>query len=205
LHSYNNRAPISKVIGYLPSNIPRILINRTIVHPKHSSDEDNLHESEFRDGYVFDAYLLGYCDEVTRVLEKLLFPASVTQMRIGSEAPEKTKNVCKLLATLQDGDDEFSASDWKAATKVPFERVFLFPGAQTPVKDDISYGRSFEEPACREVVFCDGCAKKVIGTVQKCVLCFDYDLCQGCYPALSKTHYDGKHQFVAEFTAGEKD
>lgn len=69
---------MSKVIGYMPSNIPRILINRTIVHPKTSSkaaqrretshdscDDDSEDDIDFRDGYMFDACLLGFCDDVS--------------------------------------------------------------------------------------------------------------------------------------------
>jgi hypothetical protein len=89
------------------------------------------------------------------------------------------------------------------------ERVFLFPGAQTPpTKDDKNLGgKDLEEPMYREVVYCDGCSEKIIGTIQKCVMCFDYDLCQKCYPKLSKSHYDGTHHFIAEIstTTCEKD
>jgi hypothetical protein len=47
----------------LPPNIPRILINRTIVHPAKSSlsqDEDDEEDVDFREDDVFDAYLLGF-------------------------------------------------------------------------------------------------------------------------------------------------
>jgi Zinc finger, ZZ type len=195
------------VVGYLPNNIPRILINRTIVHPKHSYDDENVgntHEADFRDGYVFDAYLLGYCDDINRVLATLLFDTTQRSKSSRGHATSKIDKLnCKLLATLQGDDEEFNANDWMAATKVPYERVFLFPGAQTPVVDYVNNRKDFNEPLCREVVFCDGCAKKVVGKVQKCVLCFDYDLCLVCYPSHSKTHYEGKHRFVTELTALE--
>jgi NAD-dependent SIR2 family protein deacetylase len=106
-------APISKVVGYLPPNIPRILINQTVVYPTTSStntsstkttttttiqrssstlkggrhrgvveaglsnkpfhDGDSNEEIEFRHNYAFDAYLLGYCDDITQALSKKLF------------------------------------------------------------------------------------------------------------------------------------
>lgn len=242
------RAPISKVVGYLPPNIPRILINRTIVHPKHSVDENtttntttstggpNTAEKDFRDGYVFDAYLLGNCDDVTRVLGKLLFPAPSTTNQNTRHPTEKEMmtttspktTIGRLLATLPDDDEEFSSRDWKAATNVPFDRVFLFPGAQTTpcnnnnnnnstmttTLNDVTYNnnnnnskhsdditnkyKTFEEPLYREVVYCDGCGERIVGTIQKCVTCFDYDLCSKCFPKQSETHYNGKHHFVPE-------
>ena len=91
------------------------------------------------------------------------------------------------------------------STKVPHDRVFLFPGAQissssssSSIDDTNKCKKVVEEPLYREVVYCDGCSSRIMGIVQKCVSCFDYDLCQQCYPKLSKTHHDGKHHFVAE-------
>ena len=224
-------APMSKVIGYLPANIPRILINRTIVHPKTSnidrassdSGSEDDEDKEFRDDYVFDAYLLGFCDDVTRVLAKKLFNSE-------SEGQEDNQTHCQLLATLRETnaekrkgeetnrDDEndddsatepvaFKAHDW-AFCKLPEERVVLFPGAE-PSKGN-GYGDDRDEDensevTFREVAHCDGCTKRIVGTIQKCVDCFDYDLCQKCYPKLSKSHCNGEHVFAAEPAAVVKD
>lgn len=231
LHNFS--APISKVIGYLPGNIPRILINRAIVHPPKSNveasddnDSDDDEERDFRDDYVFDAYLLGYCDDVTRLLAKNLFS---TDTRDGEgDKPEEKQTFCQLLSTVRernsskveldgaasengenddDADDEqsvepemFKAEDW-AFCKVPEERVVLFHGAE-PSRGS-GYGYDGEEDANSEVTFrevaqCDGCSKRIEGIIQKCVDCFDYDLCQKCYPKISKTHYNGEHVFAAE-------
>ena len=233
-------APMSKVIGYMPANIPRILINRTIVHPKTStvekssdSDDDDDEDRDFRDDYVFDAYLLGYCDDVTRVLAKKLF---ATDTRDGTTElnNEKNQTFCQLLATVrqrgadkstsddhsahndEDEDDNndhnnsdddsvqppemFKAEDWSFC-KVPEERVVLFPGAEpsagTGYGDD-GMEDDNSEMTFREIAHCDGCAKRIEGTIQKCVDCFDYDLCQKCFPKLSKSHYNGQHLFAAE-------
>jgi Zinc finger, ZZ type len=194
-----NSAPISKVIGYLPKNIPRILINRTIAHPPEQIDEEedesdgDDEDSEFREDYVFDAYLLGFCDDVTRALGKKLFSESDNSS--SGPANDMQMEEGELLASiLQDSEVDsataYSADDW-AAVAVPTERVFLFPGAEAPS------GMSEEVPF-REIAHCDGCSKEIEGTIQKCVVCFDYDLCQVCFPVLSKTHYDGKHHFAAE-------
>lgn len=215
---------MSKVIGYLPANIPRILINRNIVHPKtgkadseEAGDDDS--DEDFREGYIFDAYLLGFCDDITRTLARNLF-ASARDRTTQARVPKRTH--CQLLATVRrraaekiEGDDDDSdacedddgtelvahkADDWSFCN-LPDDRIVLFPGAE-PSKGN-SYGDDGEEDANSEVTFreiahCDGCSKRIIGTIQKCVECFDYDLCQRCFPKLSKTHYDGAHAFAAE-------
>jgi hypothetical protein len=173
-------APISKVIGYLPPGIPRILINRTIVHPAHEHDEDDDREKDFRTNYTFDSYLLGFCDDVARILAKQLFTSEVESYTDG-----------KLLASLEEKDEHYKAEDWRSCT-VPQQRIFLFPGAQAPCNDDESV------LTYREVAQCDGCSERIAGTIRKCISCFDYDLCSSCYPELSKTHGDGKHQFLEE-------
>jgi hypothetical protein len=131
--------------------------------------------------------LLGFCDDVTRALGKELFSAS-------SETPVEAKEG-KVLAALSDEDELYDAEDWKS-TGVPPERVFLFPGAQASSGKDAS-----SDPSYQEVAHCDGCSKRIVGTIRKCVACFDYDLCTKCFPALSKMHYDGKHHFAAEAAA----
>ncbi|CAB9509352.1 dependent histone deacetylase SIR2 [Seminavis robusta] len=223
-------APMSKVIGYMPANIPRILINRTIVHPKSSNSEtENLGkhgsgsddaDKDFRDAYVFDAYMLGYCDDVTRLLAKRLFSADVSDM------DETNKQSCEILsrvrerAALKNGDDDIDnptatagpddeedeeleahkAEDWSFCT-VPEDRVVLFPGAD-PSKggygDDGDEDDNNSDVTFREVAHCDGCTKRIEGTIHKCEECFDYDLCQKCFPKLSRTHYKGEHTFAAE-------
>lgn len=176
-------APISKVIDYLPKNIPRILINRTIVHPPESVEdgEDDNESDDFRKNYVFDAYLLGDCDVVTQALSRDLFNPL--------EAIHPPPAAAQLLTTLLEASPVAQA-EWKSA-RVPAERVFVFPGAQAPP--------STEPPTWRERAHCDGCTKPITtGIIQKCAVCFDYDLCPDCYPTLSKTHYNGEHAFAAE-------
>lgn len=187
-------APISKVIEFLPPGIPRILINRTVVHPSTRSADSTEEDKEPRDSYVFDAYLLGFCDDVTRCLAKKLFKDDSPQASV--ENNKKRRNAVnpagRLLSTVLKGEDnEYSAEDWESLT-VPPERVLLFPGAQA------AYGDGAEEPTYREIAHCDGCSKRIKGTIQKCVACFDYDLCPKCFPHLSKLHYDGTHTFSAE-------
>jgi hypothetical protein len=218
-------APISKVIEYLPCNIPRILINRTIVHPattpaSHQTPDDDNDEDEykdFRDNYVFDAYLLGYCDDVTRALARRLFNDTTSnskeivlktvdnkkKRRITSSTEQDIRGSVQnqycaglLTSVLEGKEDNWNAEEWSSCNvDVPTERVLLFPGALAS-RDDTS-----SEMDYREIAHCDGCSKRIHGIIEKCVNCFDFDLCQTCFPSLSKTHFDGTHSFSAENAA----
>jgi NAD-dependent SIR2 family protein deacetylase len=178
-------APISKVIGYLPPGIPRILINRTIVHTTEKDENENKEEKDFREEYVFDAYLLGFCDDVTRALAKQLFSD------VNSE-PHPPLDDGRLLSTLKQSDRIFNLAEWDSV-RVPKDRVFLFPGAQPPAIDDEA-----SEIEYKEVAHCDGCSKRIKGMIKKCSICFDYDLCSACFPSLSQTHHEGSHPFYEE-------
>lgn len=197
--------PISKVISYLRPDIPRILINRSIVHPRHSllDDEKSLdsQKCEFRTDYVFDAYLLGFCDDVTRALGNMLFPKPYQEGDCSASVTSVKNSMVTegyLLKSLMDhaSDDRegvFLPSDW-SSVKVPHDRVFLFPGAEAPSGDhdnssDVTY---------REIAHCDSCSIRIEGTIFKCNHCFDFDLCSDCYPIVSKIHVDGKHSFSVE-------
>jgi NAD-dependent SIR2 family protein deacetylase len=173
-------APMSKVISYLPPSVPRILINRNVVNPPSAvanDDDEEEEEEEFRDNYTFDAYLLGFCDDVTR--------AVVKEMKTKSGKSEEGK----LLAVLQEDDSIFSVEDWQSTT-IPHDRILLFPGAMHKCDDDdLTY---------TEVAHCDGCEEEIVGQIYKCIQCFDYDLCAMCYPKLAKTHHDGKHAFTSD-------
>ncbi|KAG7363578.1 NAD-dependent deacetylase [Nitzschia inconspicua] len=218
-------APISKIIEYLPTNIPRILINRTIVHPaspisataatSSSDDEKDSKKSQenFRENYVFDAYLLGYCDDVTRALARKLFINSNVTSEISenrayrkkrrntSSVVESIQNRCcggLLTNVLQGRDENWKRDDWTDVTNVPSDRVLLFPGAlpsMTPSNGDATS----DKMVYQEIAHCDGCTKRIDGVINKCIHCFDYDLCSDCFPGMSKTHFNGTHTFDSEY------
>ncbi len=75
----------------------------------------------------------------------------------------------------------------------PKESVLLFPGADatTPLNEP-------QQPQHKLIVHCDECQTEIQGKVYCCKVCFDYDLCGGCYPRASLTHADGKHDFALE-------
>jgi hypothetical protein len=162
------------------------LINRTVVHPAktevwvEATDCDT--EEDFRKDYVFDAYLLGFCDDVARELAKRLFSSKTTTSASNG----------KLLSSLSEDDEHYDIEDW-SSVNVPHERVFLFPGAQAPTNDDDE-----SELTYRDVAHCDGCSNRITGTIHKCSSCFDFDLCQKCFPNVSKSHANGEHCFIAE-------
>jgi len=175
-------APMSKVLRYLPTSIPRILINRTLVHPpikQDDEDDDEDEDLEFREHYAFDAYLLGFCDDVTRALAKEMYPST-----------QKRKDIDgRLLANLREDDKAHNIEDWESI-EIPPDRILLFPGATS--------GFDVTEATYNEIAHCDGCADKILGRIRKCIQCFDYDLCEQCYPALSQSHHGGKHRFSVE-------
>lgn len=199
-------APISRVIEYLPPTIPRILINRTMVHPSSttSSDgggdgSDETPDFDFRgDNYFFDAYLLGFCDDVTRALARQVFKGDVGS----TESPDKKRrrqtttavqnqHAAGLLTNaLQGKEKDWKPEEWSSIS-VPAERVLLFPGALG--SQDVATSAVYSE-----VAHCDGCSKQIRGVIMKCAVCFDYDLCSKCYPLMSKQHFGGEHFFTLE-------
>jgi hypothetical protein len=186
---------MSHVIDYLPPNIPRILINRNVVHPplaRFLEEDDEAGEEEeedFREDYVFDAYLLGFCDDVTRELVKEMTGTTTSSSSTTTTATNEENERGKLLSCIKEEDKLYSADDW-GLLALPKDRVFLFPGA--------SRGDDASEYTYREIARCDGCSDQISGTIRKCVQCFDYDLCETCYPKLSKSHHNGGHKFSTE-------
>lgn len=225
------------MIGYLPPNIPRILINRCPVHPavdhrKKSNDKrndsDDSDEEDFRNNYVFDAYLLGFCDDVTRALAKQLL-STKTPNGTGSngtsrvDEQQQSQSGMVLANLLQEtkpldsderdnkgdnGDNVLPSSlsankaeDWSravASLHLPPERVFLFPGAQPPTAPSTRGAGDDDACSYHEIAHCDGCSDRIEGAIFKCATCFDFDLCSTCYPVLSKTHFHGEHKFFKE-------
>jgi hypothetical protein len=109
-------------------------------------------------------------------------------------------NVSRSKEEKEDGDGgTFAWKDW-SSVKVPRERVFLFPGAVPPATGS-NDGDDSSEITYREVAHCDGCSERIEGTIHKCMSCFDFDLCDKCYPTMSKQHYKGKHKFASEVSA----
>ena len=149
---------------------------------------------DFRQTYDFDAYLLGYSDDVARALAKELFPSS--QDGSFSEAPSG-ELLPELDGSLLETNTEsgFSVAGYWSEAHVPRDRVFLFPGAQSCNGDDAS------KVSYHEIANCDACSKRIHGKIRKCLACFDFDLCGRCYPAASKKHFGGKHRFSTEDAA----
>ena len=219
-------APMSKIIEYLSPAIPRILINRMIVVPKHGSycegvmkgvgkdnksscddgdnddNDDDVHTNctDHRDNFVFDACLLGNCDEVTKSLIELIDKKKTKEdiyLRNRIETSKSAQqNDFSVLSNLDEYKEELNM---ESLFRHPHDRIFIYPGACLARKDanaddsDVS-----KEIVLDEVVHCDGCSEVVKNTIMKCADCFDYDLCKDCYPTFSKSHFQGNHKFVTE-------
>ena len=209
-------APISKIIKYLRPDIPRLLINQTIVVPKHADGEVLVDESsgddgddgiDHRDGYLFDALMLGFCDEVTKALTHVM--GKVDSKKSSNDQPPKSKSKSKSksnskskrkkedkLFPFQSADCDVLCNrreslDTLGLFKHPADRVLLFTGAKLEAQQS-------EELSYHEIVHCDECHQIIKGAIMKCADCFDYDLCKTCHSSVAKKHHDGKHKFILE-------
>lgn len=201
-------APMSKIIEYLSPSIPRILINQTIVIPKHGTycgdgkrkDTDNNingdSDKDHRDNFVFDACLLGFCDEVTTSLTDII---NHKNSQMSKKAPMlQGPNDFDVLCNLSRLKEVLNE---QSLFRHPHDRIFLYPGAIINKNDDnIDDNDESTENVFEEIVHCDGCHEVIKDVVMKCTDCFDFDLCQDCYAneRVSKVHFSGHHKFVAE-------
>lgn len=203
-------APMSKIIEYLSPSIPRILINRTIVVPKHGNycedgkkkddidydEEDGIHEKDHRDNFIFDACLLGFCDEVTKSLIDLMNTTDGIMPKSHDRSTSQESNDFEVLANLPAFQ---SVLDHQKLFRHPHDRIFLYPGAILNTIDmNTDDDAESTEITFQEVVHCDGCHKVIKNVVMKCKDCFDFDLCQDCFETVSKVHFSGCHKFIAE-------
>ena len=167
---------MSNVVGFLPENIPRILINRDIVQVRKSSTQDS------QDGFcIWDACLLGNCDAVTQAMKDKL---SKTDSAATTSAEHKPHSG-RLIATDDNGNGLW-------LKKQPRESILLFEGAllsATNEKDEVA------PPQNVMVVHCDNCENEIKGNIFCCKTCFDYDLCGSCYPKIRQQHAGGQHEF----------
>jgi hypothetical protein len=183
---------MSKVINYISPSIPRVLINRTYVKPPASklrddpSDSESENEVDFREDHIFDAYLLGDCDSVTQALaQDLRWPISMPK-----KTNAKTRRVDAVAKPLPLRE---SSCDKEETNKEIVNRTFVFQGAILEKHDN---GESDVE--VHDVVHCDGCQQEIVGTIMKCDVCFDFDVCVRCFPKMTKRHFKGSHPFSKE-------
>lgn len=172
-------APMSRVVEYLPRDIPRILVNRNSVRlprpPKVSNDDGEVRDD---DDFQFHACLLGDCDDVVGALR------------------EKMEDVGGAATGARDSVAASRDEGWLRGG--PKGRVLLFSGHATGAVADEAEKDAASEPVQRLVVHCDECQEEIEGTAYACKSCFDYDLCGTCHPVASLTHADGRHEFAAE-------
>ena len=207
-------APMSKVIQYLSPSIPRFLINRDVVKAvnrqvgdnhvkvKNGKNEEGEEEEDARDGYVFDACLLGFCDEVSRALVKEM-NCNTNKKPVKESEGATIRNggdeTYRMLCTVE---EEYRAAGGtiRGLHRHPSNRVLLFPGAMIPTEGSGNAGADSDSDASyREVAQCDGCQKEIKGGIMKCQQCFDFDLCKKCYNSkLPEMHFEGRHTFVEE-------
>ena len=212
-------APMSKVVQYLSPSIPRFLINRNVVKAANRQIRDDTadeedgdskksveEEEDTRDGYVFDACLLGFCDDVSRALVKELNCGTNGKSDKESDSSDACYSDGETPRMLCDVEEEYRGADGNVhgLHRHPADRVLLFPGAVIPKQGKTGGGddSDSESSYSREVARCDGCGKEIKGEgpIMKCQDCFDFDLCRKCYESkkVAESHFDGKHTFVEE-------
>jgi len=173
---------MSKVVHYLRSDIPRILINRTIVQiPKVSNDED--------DGcLLFHTCLLGDCDVIVEALSHRM------QSRHGSG--NEVKGITTTLGGVNhDSQHRLNQRDDEARGHVqPKESILLFQGAEI-VNKEVHPTTTLS----KTIAHCDECQHEIQGQIYNCKTCFDYDLCSVCYSNPRVIHANGKHAFAIEW------
>ena len=188
---------MNQVLDYLPSNIPRILINRNYIHPPSVPESSSVNGSDAHAARVlpFDAYLLGNCDAVTKVLASELgwinLPKPSTNENNFVDSSLSTKlgdNPLYRRATSRS-----SAAESTIPENLRNACTFIFSGA---VFDKIS--NSTNDGGVSVTIHCDGCNANIGSCSMKCEQCFDFDLCQDCYPIVSQKHFSGRHKFVSK-------
>lgn len=226
-------APISKIVEFLCPSIPRILMNRTIVIPKHTDckypnkrddgdvqekktkdeetkeeekeeEDDEKEQVDFRNGYLFDALLLGFCDDITDALAHVLWNKRHENHEEGLSSGEHRGSLslnltdCKLL---RDDMAQIKELGTSCLLHHPPERILVFRGAVWKAHE----GREEEGEECyQEIVNCNECNCVITGMVFKCNDCFDYDLCKACHSKVKRkrSHHGGKHKFTVEEASG---
>ena len=211
-------SPMSSVIQYLSPSIPRFLINRNVVKAANQRIRDTTadeegggeksveEEKDTRDGYVFDACLLGFCDDVSRALVKELNCGAKEKSNKESERGDACYSDGETPRMLCNVEEEYRGADGNVhgLHRHPSDRVLLFPGAVISKQGKTNGGGNSDSESsyCREVARCDGCGKEIKGegVIMKCQDCFDFDLCRKCYESkkIAESHFDGKHTFVQE-------
>lgn len=192
----NASAPMSKVVTYLRCEIPRILINRTIVRVP-TSEHSN---------FLFNACLLGNCGEISvnaSCQQQCKVPTTNNSQKIGNDSDdvvealgakmrriEITTKTSPDLDCIDSGNLMLSGESWLRNNAK--ECILLFPGAKV-THSNVSISNQL-----REIVHCDSCQLVVEGSLYCCKVCFDYDLCPTCYPTAVLTHANGKHEFRVE-------
>jgi NAD-dependent SIR2 family protein deacetylase len=167
-------SPISDVIRFIPTHVPKVLINRERVVPRGAPDG-------------FAAELLGDCDAVVAALAAKaqwpLFSARAEEPRGDPGALAKSAAGGGGGTMVHGGDgaaDEAPAPprSYEFAPGVHIFRNGIEPPRPTPrlASGDARYA---PEAPC-DVYACDVCAETIRGVRRSCAACFSFDLCGGC-------------------------
>lgn len=178
---------MSKVVHYLRSDIPRILINRTIVQiPKVSNNED--------DGcLLFHTCLLGDCDVIVEALSH--------RMQSRHCSGNEGKGITTTLGGVNHDSQHcfIQRGDGAWGHVQPKESILLFEGAElVNINNTVALvvPSTTTTTLSQTIAHCNECQDEIQGQIYNCKTCFDYDLCSVCYTNPQVIHANGKHEFA---------
>ena len=154
-------APISKVMGWLPHDIPQILINMDVVHPPRATTDG------------FDVSLIGEADVVVAYL------AAAMKIDINDRNEDEEKDVEKSKSDVVARGPDVVVS--RGAVWAPQASMGTSDGKKFV---DTAAGLLSKDAAdliVHTTVTCDVCSKDCGVDVFVCQTCFGYDLCSFCH------------------------
>ncbi len=173
-------APVSRILSYLPPNIPQVLINRDLVlPPAHLSDG-------------FDLKLLGKCDDIVDyICHSLKWDLEWDLGGGDGQHNTNRRPVCTPIHELPN-----------------IYHFLLEEKKNQPLHSEfVAAALPEHHHAVVEVVNCDVCNAEIGGIgwskddplsiIYSCIECFDYDLCFSCYSLGCNEHVKSKgHHFT---------
>ncbi|CAI5709310.1 unnamed protein product [Peronospora destructor] len=201
-------APVMEIPGYLPSHIPQVVINKTVLKKKRMKsrklstggemsrisrihgDGDAIDDEE-----EFDLSLLGDCDDIIRYL------CSQAGWHLDAKAIEAAKKKKPVSLGRQVILHQYSCG----------KRVFCFGECQckntlAADNNDDEEEENDEEEELEDDIVCNRCEERIDTDAEpgsssktihyRCNDCFDYDLCGDCYPKRRYKHKGGRHRFT---------
>ncbi|KAL4118552.1 hypothetical protein PRIC2_010877 [Phytophthora ramorum] len=204
-------APVMEIPGYLPSHIPQVVINKTVLKKKKlkskrlstggtmsrvSTNRGN--DNGATDEEEFDMSLLGDCDDIIRyVCKQAGWALDPNAIKAAKKKPliHRSEIISHQDAT---GKRVYCFGECQCKNK-------LAAGMNGDDDEEEDEEEEEEEEELGDEIVCNRCEERIdpdaepgpgVKTVHyRCNDCFDYDLCGDCYPKRKFKHKSGRHRF----------